>query len=86
MDKNYAEVSISICQSCGQHWLRYFYEQEAFTASGRWYLGALTPERLSALTADNAKSFFEGLDWYFYGGSYYDGQIGKTSGKIILIP
>ena len=86
MDKNFAEVSVLACQSCGQHWLRYFYEQEAFTASGRWYLGAITPEQLSALTADRAKSFFEGLDWYYYGGSYYDGRSGKTSGGIILIP
>jgi hypothetical protein len=86
MDKSFAEVSVLACPSCGQHWLRYFYEQEAFTASGRWYLGAITPEQLSALTADNAKSFLEGLDWYYYGGSYYDGRTGKISGGIILSP
>ena len=86
MDQSFAEISVLICQSCGQHWLRYFYEHEAFTASGRWHLGALTSEQLSALTADNAKSFFERFDWYYYGGSYYDGRSGKTSGGMILIP
>ena len=86
MDRSFAEVSVLICRSCGQHWLRYFYEHEAFTASGRWYLGAITPEQLSALTTDKAKSLLEGVDWYYYGGSYYHGQNGKTSGGIIPFP
>ena len=86
MTKGYAEVSVLVCPSCGQHWLHYFYEQEAFTASGRWYLGALTPEQLSALTVANAKSMLEGLAWYYYGGSFYDGRIGKASGEIKFVP
>jgi hypothetical protein len=61
MDKNFADISVLVCQSCGQHWLRYFYEHEAFTASGRWYLGAITPTQFSILTTDNAKSLLEGL-------------------------
>ena len=84
MDDSYAEVSVSACQRCGQHWLRYFYEHEAFTASGRWYLGAITPEQHAALTPHNAKSIMEGLEWYYYGGSFYYGKSGRTSGKITL--
>lgn len=86
MDSNYAEVSALVCRSCGQHWLRYFYEHEAFTSSGRWYLGAVAPGQLSALQAEGAKSLLEGLDWYFYGGSYYGGRVGKASGEISLFP
>ena len=86
MDKSFADVSVLVCQHCGQHWLRYFYEHEAFTASGRWYLGAITPGQLSSLTPDGAKPLLEGLHWYYYGGSYYDGESGKTSGGIILFP
>ena len=86
MDDRYAEVSVHVCRDCGRYWLRYFYEQEAFTASGRWYLGALTTGQLAALTANNAKSVLEGLDWYYYGGSFYFGKSGKTSGKISLFP
>jgi len=86
MDESFAEVSVLRCRECGRHWLRYFYEQEAFTASGRWYLGAITPGQLSALNAGNAKSLLEGLDWYFYGGSYYEGRGGKASGVIVLNP
>ena len=86
MDESFAEVSALVCRSCGQHWLRYFYEHEAFTASGRWYLGTITPEQVSTLTAGNAKCLLEGLDWYYYGGSYYGGRGGKASGEISLFP
>ena len=86
MDSSFAEASVLVCRSCGQHWLRYFYEHEAFTASGRWHLGAITPAQLSTLTAGNAKSLLEGIGWYYYGGSYYGGRSGKASGGIILCP
>lgn len=85
-DDSFAEVSVLVCRGCGQHWLRYFYEHEAFTASGRWYLGAITPRQLSALTAEDAKSLLGRLDWYYYGGSHYGGRRGKASGEITLFP
>ena len=81
MDKRFAEVSVLVCRDCGQHWLRYFYQAEAFTGSGRWYLGPVTPEQLSSLTLDKAKGILEGLDWYCYGGGYYQGRSARTSGK-----
>ena len=84
MDDHYAEVSLLVCSSCGQRWLRYFYELEAFTASGRWYLGAITGEQAARMTAESAKATLESLNWYFYGGSYYWGKSGKTSGRIWL--
>ncbi len=85
MDENWAEVSVLLCQTCGQYWLRYFYEHEAFTGSGRWYLGAITPRQLSVLTVANAKRTLEGLSWYSYGGSFF-GRGGTTSGTIRLFP
>jgi hypothetical protein len=86
LDNQLAEVSVLICQDCGQHWLRYFYEVEAFTGSGRWYLGAIMPEQLATLTLEQAKKTLESLKWYYYGGSYYAGRNGRTSGNIILSP
>src|SRR5215212_1104859 len=71
LDSHLAEVSVLICQECGQHWLRYLYEAEAFTGSGRWYLGAITPEQFVTLTVEQAKATLERLSWYYYGGSYY---------------
>jgi hypothetical protein len=86
MDNNYAQASLLVCPLCGQHWLRYFYELEAFTASGRWYLGAVTQDQVAGLTAEKAKEILESLTWYFYAGSYYGGKSGRTSGRIFLNP
>jgi hypothetical protein len=84
MDRHYAEITLLRCRDCGQFWLRYFYENEAFTRSGRWYLGAITPEQRAALSPERAKAMLESLDWYYYGGSFYDGRRGRASGEIML--
>lgn len=84
MDKHFAEISVCKCLNCGQNWLRYFYENEGFTGSGRYFEGAITDEELESLTVDNANSILESLEWYYYGGSYFDGKKGKTVGKINL--
>src|SRR6266508_5812796 len=84
LDNQLAEVAVLICQDCGQHWLRYVYEVEAFTGSGRWCLGAITPEQFTALTVEQAKTTMENLDWYYYDGSYYQGRNGRSSGTIML--
>lgn len=86
MDKNYASVSLLVCSVCGQKWLRYLYEFESVTASGRWYLGAIDLDQASSLSAEDAKDTLENISWYFYGGSYYGGQTGRSSGKIQLNP
>lgn len=84
MDSRFAEVSVLVCRECGQRWLRYFYEVESFSGSGRWYLGAITPEQATALSAEQAKAMLEQLSWYYYGGSYFQGRSGKTAGEILL--
>jgi hypothetical protein len=86
LDRHHTQVSVLICQRCGQQWLKYFYENEAFTASGRWFLGAISFDQVSSLTLENARLMLEKLDWYFYGGSYFEGKTGKTSGEIVLSP
>ncbi len=82
MDERYAEAAILVCTACGQLWLRLHEENEAFTASGRWYLGAVTAEQARQMTADAARSVLEAMEWYYYGGSYTNGQVGKTSGQV----
>ncbi len=84
MDSHYAEPSVWACRVCGRRWLRYFYENEAFSRSGRWYLGHVPVAIALGLTADGAKRALETLPWYFSGGSYYDGRISRSSGKILL--
>jgi hypothetical protein len=82
LDGDLAEISVEVCCDCGRHWLRYFHEVEAFTGSGRWYLGAISPGQLAELTVDRAREILEGLDWYYYGGSYYRGESGRMTGPI----
>lgn len=84
MDAWLGEATLLVCRRCGRYWLRYFYEVEAFSQSGRWYLGVLSPAVLAILGLANAKKTLEELGWYYYGGSYYGEQWGKTSGKIVL--
>ena len=86
LDNHLAEISVLICQDCGQHWLRYFYEVEPCTGSGRWYLGAITPDQFTALTVERAKGTRENLSWYYYGGSYFQGRDDRSSGTIMLRP
>jgi hypothetical protein len=84
LDERYGQITVLACQRCGQFWLKYFYENEGFTASGRWYLGAISPDQCSSLTVENTISTLEKLDWYFVGGSYFGGQVSQGSGKIFL--
>jgi hypothetical protein len=83
MDEHFAEVSLLVCSECGQHWLRYHLEDEAFSGSGRWYLGAITAEQAAIVTAATARATLEALPWYWYGGSYFEGRVGKGSGAIV---
>lgn len=84
LDEHYGQITVLACPRCGQFWLKYFYENEGFTASGRWYLGAISADQFPGLTLENVILTLEKLDWYFVGGSYYGGQISKGSGKIFL--
>jgi len=84
MDENYADVALMECPMCGTAWLQYTYEVEGFTGSGRWYLGLLSPAQATQLSAANALELLEGMRWYFFGGSYFGGQTGRSSGKIMV--
>ena len=86
MDRWFAEISLLRCPDCARRWLRYLYQLEATTGSGRWYLGLMPPGATALPAAADAKQILESLDWYFYGGSYYQGNIGRKSGAIILTP
>ncbi|MEQ1933260.1 MAG: hypothetical protein ABL962_05205 [Fimbriimonadaceae bacterium] len=84
LDDHFGETSLHRCKLCGQHWLRYHYENEGFTGSGRWYLGALTAEARSQLDGTNGKEVLESLPSYFVGGSYLGGNVAVASGEIRL--
>lgn len=72
----FAEVTIERCLSCDQKWLRYFFEQEAFSRSGRWYLVPVSDAEATSVTATTALELMARRRWHFYGGSFFD-----TTGK-----
>lgn len=68
----FAEVSVERCKLCGQKWLRYFYEYEAFSKSGRWYRVPISDEEAASVTATTAVQIMCRSSWHFRGGSYFD--------------
>jgi hypothetical protein len=79
-----AEVSVVTCNSCGTRWLHYFFENESFTASGRWYRGLLAAPEQSMVTPATAIAYLGSLPWHFAGGSFYDSTGFRRSGEIRL--
>jgi len=79
----FAEVTVETCKACGARWLKYHVEYEAFSRSGRWYRGLVSPDVLSGLTPAQAPAVLAGLPWYFYGGSYFETTGRKGSGPLV---
>ncbi len=83
MTDDFADISLGKCPKCGQVWLRYVTENEGYTGSGRWYLGAISDLQANMIQVNQAKALLEGLEWYWVGGSYFSGQIRVSRGKIL---
>jgi len=80
MDHKLADVAWSKCAACHTRWLHYHYENEGISRSGRWARGPLGDEQI---TLANAADVLSKLDWYFAGGSYFDGEIHKRTGPLV---
>jgi hypothetical protein len=79
-DRNYADIHLLRCRACGATWLRYYFVIEAFSRSGRWYLGLVPEDRVAEIREDNALAILNALDWHIAGGSYFDGKVHRRSG------
>ena len=86
MDDSFGEISTMQCRLCGRYWLRYYYANEAYTGSGRWYRGIIEPALVSSISIENAKDILENLTWYYRGGSYFGGKVIKRRGALDLSP
>lgn len=80
----FGEVTSKVCRHCGRHWLHYFVEYEAFSRSGRYFMGLVTPERAESITPTTAVDYIASLDWHLYGGSYFEGK-GRSTTKHIQV-
>jgi hypothetical protein len=82
LEGRFGDVSIHTCRRCGQRWLHYHYEHEAFSGSGRWWRGPVTQDQAGAVTAASALQVLGSLPFYYTGGSSRDGRIDKLHGQI----
>lgn len=86
LDRNSAHVSILKCAICHQFWLHYFYENEVFSRSGRWYFAPISNQIRNEMKANKAKEILESMPVYWCGGSYFEGFVIQASGPIALTP
>lgn len=78
----YADVSLLRCEICGRDWLNYSVNYEGFRKSGRWARGLVDLSTGIKLNPAQVVDHLNGLDWYLYGGSYFDGQSGQRRGPM----
>jgi len=78
----FAEVTLERCRTCERLWVRYLVEHEGFSRSGRWARGLISETTAAALKPEDAEPHLRALSSYLYGGSYFDGQWRRRSGRM----
>jgi hypothetical protein len=79
-----AEVSIFQCKLCQRIWISYLVEFEHYSKSGRWYRGIISKKERSEITPENVVEYLENIEWYLYGGSYFESAGAFGHGKAIV--
>jgi len=82
-DSRGATAAVLKCRACGRRWLRYFHRDEAMDDSDRWWMGVISSEVASKISAETASKELSRLEWYYRGGAYY-GSMSKSRGEISL--
>ena len=85
-EHRWAHIDIRRCPLCGAQFLAFFHESEAFRKSGVWYVLPLTAEQLVEVTLENSRETFENAEWYWSGGSFWDGDVHQRSGQLRTAP
>lgn len=80
----FGDVELQQCQRCGRLWLHYHVEYEAYSKSGRWCHGLIDAETAEQVTAENAVATLARLEWYFFGGSYFEAVNLRGSGPLFV--
>lgn len=76
------EVTIQQCKLCQRIWIHYFVENENLSQSGRWYKGIVSKKDRSQITPENALEYLESLEWYVYGGPFFENTAAFGQGKL----
>ncbi|MGD1318339.1 hypothetical protein [Chryseobacterium sp. 2R14A] len=78
----YADVSLLQCKLCQRIWIKYLVEFESFSKSGRWYRGIISKKEANVMPPENAVEYLENVDWYIFGGSYFESTGTFGQGKL----
>ena len=76
------QVTLHRCAACGARWLHYRVDYEAFQRLDRWFCGRVDDAAADSISAANAIGTLAMLPWYWAGGSYFGGEVGKGSGPV----
>lgn len=81
MDIHGGEVTLLTRKGAPQVlYVRYYITWEASPHSGRWFCGPVVAAQVAELNPNNALALLGNLDYYYAGGSYFEGNILETSG------
>ncbi len=80
----YADVCIDSCSTYKREWLIYQFEMEGESRSGRWFRGLLATGYEKRVSVLNAAHVLSAMPWYFAGGSYFGGNVYRTSGPLAI--
>lgn len=81
-DGRNAEVSVQQCKLCQRIWIHYCIEFENAPQSERWYKGIVSKKDRPQISPENAVEFLESLDWYVYGGAFFESTGTFGQGKL----
>ncbi|WP_267402836.1 MULTISPECIES: hypothetical protein [unclassified Chryseobacterium] len=79
-----AEVSIQQCKLCQRIWIHYSIKSENLPETEKWYKGIVSKKDRPQITPENAVEFLESLEWYVFGGSYFENTVEFGQGKLNL--
>jgi hypothetical protein len=75
----FSTVTIETCKHCKTKWVNYLVEIESFSNSSKWYRGILSKDFENIIRPENVIKYLEKLEFYLFGGSYFNstGQYGS---------
>ena len=77
----FGDLTARICPDCKFIWLLYSVQYEAFTKSGRWYIGRIIEKNYKSIKPEDSVKLLEQSNPCYFGGSYFE-----TSGKLLKKP
>jgi hypothetical protein len=75
---------ISRCRQCHRVWLKLRYEIESISRSGRWFSGVISEDSIVLIDPENVVAVLTALPWHLCGGSYFDGNVSRRTGSLLL--